>query len=156
MVGEVLAATLDAPRGEAASELKRLRSLHPRLAIQLVSLTEVPGNRTVEMIGQQTMRASSSGALLASRPEVDLLLRLAGTTQISEAIERSGYGAEGKEEEEGEGRKLLLVAVGSPRAVGGLRRALAADPRYVLLEGEEIDARGLAMVERAALLGTRS
>jgi hypothetical protein len=151
--GEVLAATLDAPREEAASELKRLRSLHPRLAIQLVALSEVPGNRAVEMIGQQTLRASASGALLASRPEVDLLLRLAGTTQISEAIERSGYGAVGGGEE---GRKLMLVAAGAPRAVAGLERALAADPRYRRLEGTEIGPRGLAMVETAALLGTRS
>jgi tRNA threonylcarbamoyladenosine modification (KEOPS) complex Cgi121 subunit len=141
-----------APAGSGPSqatdaELLSLRSRHPALIIQLVTLKELPGNRTVAMIGQQTLRAAKTGALLAAKPEVDLLLRLAGTTQITVAIREAGYGARGEK---------LLVAAGPADDVEVLERELALDRRYQVLRGEEIDADGLAMVERAALLGTRS
>jgi tRNA threonylcarbamoyladenosine modification (KEOPS) complex Cgi121 subunit len=44
----------------------------------------------VRMLASQTLRAGSSGSLLAKKPEIDFLLRLAGTSQISEAIARVG------------------------------------------------------------------
>ena len=36
----------------------------------------------VEVLAAQTLRAEESGTLLANSPEMDFLLRLAGTTQI--------------------------------------------------------------------------
>ena len=49
-----------------------------------------------------------TGALLAAKPEVDLLLRLAGTTQIALAIEEAGYRARGP---------MILVAAGPAHGV---------------------------------------
>jgi len=143
----VTAARAKLSPGLADGELLSLRRRHPALIVQLVTLQEVPGGQTIRMIAQQTLRAMKTGALLAAKPEVDLLLRLAGTTQIALAIEEAGYKARGT---------MVLVAAGSARGVALLRRELAGNPVYEIIEGGEIDERGLAMVERAALLGTRS
>ncbi|MGA2199015.1 MAG: KEOPS complex subunit Cgi121 [Nitrososphaerales archaeon] len=143
----VIAAEARLAPGAAETELLTLRRRHPGLTIQLLTLEEIPGNRTISMIGRQTLRAAKTGALLAARPEVDLLLRLAGTTQIAVAIEKVGYKAKGK---------LLLVAAGPAGSVARLRKELVGDASYKVIEGEEIENDGLAMVERAALLGTRS
>ncbi len=106
--------------------LLSLRKRHPGLIVQLVSLKKVPESRTITMIGQQTLRAAETGALLAAKPEVDLLLRLAGTTQIALAIEESGYRAKGE---------MLLVAAGPPRRLSGLRKELVGDPIYSCARG---------------------
>ena len=146
MLESVLAAR--AGPGKATEvELLSLRGRHPALIIQLVTLKRLPGNRTVAMIGQQTLRAARTGALLAARPEVDLLLRLAGTTQIAVAIREAGYRAKGEK---------LLVAAGPTEEVQSLGEELAGQGGYEVLKGGGIDADGLAMVERAAVLGTRS
>ncbi|MDG6910056.1 MAG: hypothetical protein JRN08_06775 [Nitrososphaerota archaeon] len=91
----------------------------------------------VEMLAAQTLKAEETGSLLARKPEVDFLLRLAGTTQISKAINERGAA---------EGRPFLLVVAGrrKPKGRGGL-------------EGIELPRRGLTRaemekVERAALL----
>ncbi len=143
----VIAAEARLAPGAAETELLVLRRRHPGLIIQLLTLEEIPGNRTISMIGLQTLRAAKTGALLAAKPEVDLLLRLAGTTQIAVAIEKVGYKAKGK---------LLLVAAGTAGSVARLRKELVDNASYKVMEGEEIGNDGLAMVERAALLGTRS
>jgi tRNA threonylcarbamoyladenosine modification (KEOPS) complex Cgi121 subunit len=143
----VLAAKARVGTGDAEGVLLSLRKRHPDLIIQLVRLKKVPESRTIAMIGQQTLRAAETGALLAAKPEVDLLLRLAGTTQIAVAIEESGYRAKGE---------MLLVAAGPARRLSGLRKELVGDPSYQVLEGETVSPAGLAVVERAALLGTRS
>jgi tRNA threonylcarbamoyladenosine modification (KEOPS) complex Cgi121 subunit len=149
MVAECLETVIAARASPEAAEagLLALRGRHPSLIIQLVTLKSLPGNRTVAMIGQQTLRAAKTGALLAAKPEVDLLLRLAGTTQIAVAIEEAGYRAKGEK---------LLVAAGPAREVESLEEELTGDPSYEVLRGEEIGPEGLAMVERAAVLGTRS
>jgi tRNA threonylcarbamoyladenosine modification (KEOPS) complex Cgi121 subunit len=133
--------------GEADAALTSLRKRHPGLIIQLVTLEKLPTSRAVAMIGQQTLRAAKTGALLAMRPEVDLLLRLAGTTQIEVAIRKAGYRARGNR---------LLVATGPAAKVQALSEELARDRRYKILEDEELDDAALALVEKAALLGTRS
>ena len=143
----VIAARAKLAPGAANGELLSLRRRYPNLIVQLVSLERVPGNRAIAMIGQQTLRAAKTGAMLAAKPEVDLLLRLAGTAQIVRAIENAGYGARGTK---------LLVAAGPELDAGRLRRELAKSPDYVIMRGEDIDAEDLATVERAALLGTRS
>src|SRR5437667_8443420 len=55
------------------------------------------------LITSQTLKASSDGSLLAKKPEVDLLLRLSRTTQISEAVASVGYKR---------GEKRILIAAG--------------------------------------------
>ena len=90
----------------------------------------------VEMLAAQTLRARASGSLLAKSPEMDLLLRLAGTTQISKAIAEAGSVA---------GKPFLLILAGeggrAPGAVLGKEL-----PHGPLTEQE------LQRIERAALL----
>ncbi len=80
-VRRVISARASVPAGTAGDVLLGLRKRHPRLIIQMVAMNRLPAEQAVAMIGEQTLRAARTGALLAEKPEVDLLLRLAGTTQ---------------------------------------------------------------------------
>jgi tRNA threonylcarbamoyladenosine modification (KEOPS) complex Cgi121 subunit len=133
----------------ADEELAALRKSNPGLVIQLVGLASRPNTRAIEMIAAQTLRAKETGALIATKPEVDLLLRIAGTAQISVAFEKVGYKTRDRR---------FLVAAGPDAVVKRLERSLKAKARtdrYDVLSGDSLDANGIAMVERAALLGTR-
>ena len=143
----VVAARADVSESDADALLSSLRKLHPKLVVQLVATKRTIDAGTLEMIGEQTLRAARTGALLAEKPEVDLLLRLAGTAQIAVAIERVGYRSRGPK---------LLVAAGPPGEVLGMRKALEKDGRFEILKSEVVTKEGLAMVEEAALLGARS
>jgi tRNA threonylcarbamoyladenosine modification (KEOPS) complex Cgi121 subunit len=91
----------------------------------------------IELLAAQTLQAESSGGLLANRPEIDFLLRLAGTTQISKAIREAGVKA---------GDQFVLVVAGRstircPSGFGGTEL-----PRL------ELTASELERIEKAALL----
>ena len=133
----------------AESDLLTLRSRHPKLVIQMVSMAHIPSTWALRMIAAQTLRARKMKCLLAAKPEVDLLLRVAGTSQISEAMEKSGYKAKGKR---------LLIATGGEAEMKALRKALSKMPAYSAREEEtgKPDKEGMQAVERAALLGTRT
>jgi hypothetical protein len=146
ILSSVLAARARLAPDAGDSELLSLRNGHPGLVVQLLTLERLPSGRALAMIGHQTLRAAKRGGLLATKPEVDLLLRIAGTSQIDVAIKNAGYRARGEK---------LLVAVGPAAALGRLRRELVKDRRYELLEDRGMNDSDRAMVERAALLGTR-
>lgn len=94
----------------------------------------------VEMLAAQTLRAESTGSLLARRPEIDFLLRLAGTTQISRAITEQGAV---------DGEPFIVVIAGGERR-GGTRGAVGKElPRRRLSDME------LQRVEAAALLSAQ-
>jgi tRNA threonylcarbamoyladenosine modification (KEOPS) complex Cgi121 subunit len=129
-------------------ELLRLRKLHPRVIIQVLGMKRLPSAQAVMMIAAQTLRARDTDSLLASKPEVDLLLRLAGTSQIALALKESGYRS---------GKTKVLVAVGDEPDIEGLRKKeLSARSSYRPLKKGELDEEDLIMVETAALLGTRT
>jgi len=88
------------------------------------------------MLAAQTFQAERSGTLLAKKPEVDLLLRLAGTTQIAKAIRERGAKP---------GASFLLI-VASRSGIVGIPGLLQELPRSLLSDGD------LARIERAALL----
>jgi tRNA threonylcarbamoyladenosine modification (KEOPS) complex Cgi121 subunit len=121
--------------------LKReLAAANPGALVQAAKGGSAENEFFVEMLAAQTLRAETSKSMLANKPEIDLLLRLAGTTQISQAIK--GEGAR-------RGEPFLLMAAG---------RSALTTPR--VLEGKELPRTGLtkaelAKVEKAALLGTR-
>ncbi len=138
---------MKAEAAAAERELRGLRSEFPRLVIQVVSMNVLPSAAAVRMIAAQTMRAKSTGALLAAKPEVDLLLRLAGTNQITVALEKNGYTAKGTK---------MLVAAGTKKELSELSKKLSKMRGYALREGDDNDERSLRMVESAALLGTRT
>ena len=96
MVGENLALSVRCylvPPGKDAEELKKAvsRSL-PSVLVQAASSKVAQNERLVELLAWQTWSAKSSDSLLAKTPEMDLLLRLSGTTQISDAIRDAGAG----------------------------------------------------------------
>lgn len=119
---------------------KRLASKNRGVVVQAAKAGSATNEFFVEMIAAQTLRAETSGSLLAKKPEIDFLLRLAGTTQIARAIKE--LGAE-------EGGPFLLVAAG-PRAVHAPPELAGSElPRLDLSSAE------LERIERAALLNAR-
>ena len=91
----------------------------------------------LELLAAQTLQAETSGGLLANKPEIDFLLRLAGTTQIARAIKVAGAKP---------GERYILVVAG--------RKAVRLPPA---IEGAELERRKLThselgKIEKAALL----
>jgi hypothetical protein len=121
--------------GEAKGALLRA---NPDAVVQTLRVGSVKNEFLVEMLAAQTLQAMESGGLLAKKPEIDLLLRFAGTTQISRAIESDGAA---------KGGKFLAVVAGHatpsmPSGFNGVRL-----PRKPLSRSE------LGRIEGAALLG---
>jgi len=94
----------------------------------------------VEMIAAQTLSANGTQNMLAKKPEVDLLLRLAGTTQISRAIEQMGVK---------KGKPFLLVIAGPGRTLANLNVEEFGGSE---LQKQELSPDELDRIERAALL----
>ena len=119
---------------------RRLLLANPGSMVQAARAGTVKDEFLVEMLAAQTLQAEASGSLLAKRPEIDFLLRLAGTTQISRAIREHGAR---------EGAPFILVVAGHSEQKG-----------LAELEGMELPRRTLAAselgrVERAALLNAQ-
>ena len=112
----------------------------------MVSARERPNPAAIEMVVAQTLRARESGSMLAKSPDIDLLLRLAGTSQIGRAFQEVGYKRAGPK---------VLVAAGSGADTGRLTRELREDKRLRPLEKRALTEKDLAFVERAALVAAR-
>jgi tRNA threonylcarbamoyladenosine modification (KEOPS) complex Cgi121 subunit len=131
----------------AESLLSVLRKKFPKLTVQLVTLDRETNARLLEFIGHQTINALAKKSLLADKPEVDLLLRLASTTQIGTALKRVGYGKSGNK---------VLVAIGERSHLLRLRRyCMKHLPRPTPMRKSPLSARDLEKVELAALLSAR-
>jgi len=118
---------------------------HPYSLVQTVDAQAAENGAYVDMIAAQTLHADGTDSLLARKLEVDFLLRLARTTQISTAIEQVGAK---------KGKPFLLVVAGAakqvddiaPEVLGGkkLRRGpLSTD------ELDKIESAALLNVEKA-------
>jgi tRNA threonylcarbamoyladenosine modification (KEOPS) complex Cgi121 subunit len=116
---------------------RRLAKSNPGSIVQASRAGRVRNELFVEMLAAQTHRAKSTGGMLAEKPEIDFLLRLAGTTQISKAIKE--WGAK-------KGEKALVVVSGESEVRGPPELLEFELPRRPLTAAE------LARVERAALL----
>jgi tRNA threonylcarbamoyladenosine modification (KEOPS) complex Cgi121 subunit len=129
--------------------LAKVRKRTPKVIIQIVGATRAPNPSAVEMIAAQTLTAAKSGATLAERPELDLLLRLAETRQIGEAFQRVGYRSNDK--------RFFMVAAseGSVAPLVRLRNRLAMDKRFREVAKKKLAKSDLEQVERAALLAAR-
>jgi tRNA threonylcarbamoyladenosine modification (KEOPS) complex Cgi121 subunit len=116
---------------------KKLLSANPGTLVQAIRPEKVHNEFFIEMLAAQTFTALASGSLLAKKPEIDLLLRVAGTTQISRAIKEQGAKS---------GQDFLAINAGTSELaapVGFERREI---PR------EELSKAELVKIERAALL----
>ena len=124
--------------GESTYEVKnRLASANPGTMVQAVRAVARVNATLMEMLAAQTFRAEASGAMLAKKPEIDFLLRFAGTTQISRAIREHGVVP---------GKPFLAVNAGS--------KELTVPPEYrsAELPRKELSRSDLGRIERAALL----
>ncbi len=144
---EVLSLKLSLKSSAAEGFLSAVRRRFPKLTVQLVTFGTVPNGRMLELIGNQTITALAQESLIASKPEVDLLLRVAGTSQIEAALRTIGYGRKGKK---------VLLAIGDGRALAQLRRHCNLHaPGATPLGKSPLSRRDLEKVEEAALLGAR-
>ena len=114
-----------------------LAARNPGAIIQTVRPDGIRNEFFLEMIAAQTMLAEWSGSLLARKPELDLLLRLGRTSQISTAISTVGA-------REGEPFMAVVAGRGEVSVPGYLEPLELA--RGALTKGE------LEMIEAAALL----
>lgn len=125
------------PGADVARAKSELSSVNGEALVQATKRGALDNPALFGMLAAQTLLAESSGSALARKKEIDFLLRVAGTTQIREAIEEAGA-----REEEG----FVVVVAGV--------HELKVPPRY---EGDELPERRLSneelmKVERAALL----
>ncbi|HEY7734955.1 MAG TPA: KEOPS complex subunit Cgi121 [Nitrososphaera sp.] len=70
--------------------IDEMREAHRGLSIQVMAADAVFGLEHVHRIGQMALESQSRKIMLAKKVETDLLLRMACTRQISEAIARAG------------------------------------------------------------------
>jgi tRNA threonylcarbamoyladenosine modification (KEOPS) complex Cgi121 subunit len=137
---------VEAGTGEIEQILSKTREGNPGVILQVVGAEKPPNPRVVELIAAQTLTAARSGSTLAEKPELDLLLRLAGTRQIGEAFATVGYksGAD----------SLFMVAAceGRMAPLRALERRLAVDARFREVPRRGLEKDDLDLVERAALL----
>jgi tRNA threonylcarbamoyladenosine modification (KEOPS) complex Cgi121 subunit len=119
---------------------KELASLNPGSLVQTANADSAKNEFFVEMLAAQTLRAGTAGGLLAKKPEIDLLLRLAGTAQISEAIRTHGSAM---------GAPFLLVIAG-PREIMNSGRLESKE-----LPRRKLSKRELDRIEGAALLSAQ-
>lgn len=125
----------------AAGIRRQVQASFPRLLVQAVDAGVASNGRLVEMIGEQTLRAAEYGNLLAKKVEVDLLLRLAGSTQISEAIRSAGAKP---------GRPFVLVVAGERTDLDSLEARKGAT--WKRLPSRPLSRDDFGKIERAALL----
>lgn len=116
---------------------RKLVLANPGSLVQAVRAGSLANEALAEMLAAQTFRAESTGNMLAKKPEVDLLLRLAGTTQISKAIRAQGSVA---------GERFLVI--------NAARSEVAAPPEFrkAELPRKPLTGTELSRVESAALL----
>lgn len=129
------------PKDDPQEVKRRLQRELPAILVQVASHRAVRNEGVVELIAWQSLSAQKAGCLLAKTPEMDLLLRLSGTNQISKAIKESG--ARRREEN-------VLILAGDlqdyriPRLAGLLPKRR--------LQRRELTEEEIMIVERAAML----
>ncbi|HXW95091.1 MAG TPA: KEOPS complex subunit Cgi121 [Nitrososphaerales archaeon] len=126
------------PRGPSPDDYKRrLAEVNPGSMVQAAKGDLVGNEAFAELLAAQTLQAESSGGLLANKPEIDFLLRLAGTTQISKAIRTAGANS---------GDSFVLVVAARRKVRGAPGIGGKELPRVELTDSE------LGRIEKAALL----
>jgi tRNA threonylcarbamoyladenosine modification (KEOPS) complex Cgi121 subunit len=132
----IVPAELDAPELK-----KRLSGAFPSVIVQVIDSAAATNEGFIELLAWQTRGGLVSGCLLAKTPEMDLLLRISGTTQISTAIQDSGAR---------KGTENVLIATGTESEMVRLERALSA--HLERLQTKTLTTDELMRVERAAML----
>jgi hypothetical protein len=156
---------------EVEDMLSRMRAENRGVLIQVFRMGRPPNCAAVEMIVTQTLAVAGTPSTLAEKPELDLLLRLAGTRQIGDAFKRIGYKGGMEEGDDGEEgitaatggsgsgkgkapKKLFMVAASAQGedAFNLLLQRIAGDRRFKPVRKKPLEKADLETVERAALL----
>jgi tRNA threonylcarbamoyladenosine modification (KEOPS) complex Cgi121 subunit len=148
---------------DPAGQLKAFRKAALGAYVQTLDPSAVGGRMHILLTLKQTEELKASSQLLADKAEVDFLLRVAGTKQISAAVKAAGSkpGADsllvvfGREDEVCRGLAAISRIVGLrpfSRIVPGRKAALRIRPEETgsVIGGDQVVARLLA--EKAALL----
>jgi tRNA threonylcarbamoyladenosine modification (KEOPS) complex Cgi121 subunit len=122
--------------------LTKLRKEFPSLVMQLVKIDSL-NSKFLEMIAEQTVQARMNRSLLAEKEDIDLILRLAGTTQIAEAIKRVGHQRTGNN---------TLIAIGKEKDMKPFMRYLSQEKAFMKLSRFALSEEELELIERSALL----
>ncbi|MFQ5920836.1 MAG: KEOPS complex subunit Cgi121 [Nitrososphaerales archaeon] len=101
---------------DSDSFLKEIRALKRGVAVQVLDANFVAGKEHILEVLKQSLHARRTGTMLSRRIEIDLLMRVACTNQISRALENVGI-KEGLND-------LLIVAIGKTKDLRMLARNL--------------------------------
>lgn len=96
--------------------IRDIRAASGKAAVQAVDAGLVAGKEHILEVLRQSLRAKENGALFSKRVEVDLLLRIACTNQISSALRDAGI-------KQGT-RDALVIAIGGAKDLQRLARHL--------------------------------
>jgi tRNA threonylcarbamoyladenosine modification (KEOPS) complex Cgi121 subunit len=99
--------------------MNNLRSINRSLAVQIVNANLVAGKKHVTGIIQQSIEARKRKIMLSKRIEVDMLMRLACTDQISKAVNDIGI-------KDGI-NNVLIIAVGRVKDLRMFRKYIASN-----------------------------
>ena len=156
---------IDVRPAEVDDMLSRMRVENGGVLIQVVRMGSAPNCAAVEMMVSQTLAVAGTASTLAEKPELDLLLRLAGTRQIGDAFKRIGYKGGSERGDEGGGgrggggngntpKKLFMVAASGRGgdAFDLLLQRIAGDHRFKTVPKKPLGKADMETVERAALL----
>jgi len=94
--------------GDPTEELKAFREAAQGASVQTLDSRSVAGKKHILLALKQTVELARTSQLLAERPEVDFLLRIGGTRQISQAVRTTGARP---------GSESVVVIFGSKEAV---------------------------------------
>lgn len=126
----------------AVAKEKKEEAMEGGLALaQAVDASACKNEAFAELVVGQTLEARRAHVLLAKKVEMDLLLRIAGRSQITEAISLAGA--------RNSARAVLILAGGRKTLDGFEASALAGVPR---LRRGPLGAEEAERVEAAALL----
>ena len=95
--------------------LDSLRIEFPDLVIQAISSNFILSNEHVKKILSVSMLAQKHNLLLSKKLETDILLRFAGTTQISDAIKNLGLAVS---------KNFLLISIGTNKSLNKLHKRI--------------------------------
>ena len=95
--------------------LKELRDKYPQLIIQALNSQVILGANHAKKILAISLHAKKNKILLSKKIEIDMLLRFAGTTQISQAIKIAGKNT---------GKDFFIIAIGKKPALNRIHSEL--------------------------------
>jgi len=109
--------------------LQKIRKKFPKLIIQLISSNYILNKSHVKKIIMLSLEAKARNTLLSKKLETDILLRFAGTTQISQAIHDVGHK---------KGQNFMLISIGKKSDLDSLFHEISNNLSKKILENNDL------------------